>query len=132
MVTQENIEIGKRLRIFGEKNFSSMAEFAEAMGIRPQNLNELLNGIRNPGKKTLDRLEKIGCNRQWLLFGTVTYPLPPGSPVIKDKNSIHYSMPGHITERERDRIQEFINALAEAPEGDREKALDVINIILKK
>jgi transcriptional regulator with XRE-family HTH domain len=62
-------EIGARLRQFGEGKFGSMAEFARALGIRPQNLNQYLNGLRVPGNRMKERLEELGCDPIWLITG---------------------------------------------------------------
>jgi len=62
-------EIGARLRQFGEGKFRSMAEFARALGIRPQNLNQYLSGRQLPGNKMKDRLQELGCDPAWLILG---------------------------------------------------------------
>ncbi|TAK51481.1 MAG: XRE family transcriptional regulator [Bacteroidetes bacterium] len=65
----ENIEIGRRLRQFGEDKFGTMAEFAKSLGILPQNLNQLLNGERRPGIRMQERLRNLGCPIEWLMYG---------------------------------------------------------------
>ena len=48
------------LRAFGLKRFGSMQNLAEAMGVRPQNLNTYLKGGRKIGPKYIARLKEIG------------------------------------------------------------------------
>jgi transcriptional regulator with XRE-family HTH domain len=62
-------EIGQRLRQFGEKEFKSMADFARALGIRPQNLNAYLSGRRTPGNKLEEKLRGMKCDMIWLQHG---------------------------------------------------------------
>ena len=48
------------LRAFGLKRFGRMQNLAEAMGVRPQNLNTYLKGERKIGPKYIARLKEIG------------------------------------------------------------------------
>jgi transcriptional regulator with XRE-family HTH domain len=62
-------EIGQRLREFGEQRYNSMAEFAKALGVKPQNLNAYLSGKRMPGNKLENKLRDLGCDIIWLQHG---------------------------------------------------------------
>lgn len=64
-----NVEISKRLREFGEKKFSSMAEFARSLGMRPQTLNNYLSGSIPIGATMREKLSKLGCDNEWLMTG---------------------------------------------------------------
>jgi DNA-binding transcriptional regulator YdaS (Cro superfamily) len=50
----------ENLRSFGMERFGSMQKLAEAMGVRPQNLNAYLKGERKLGPKYVQRLKEIG------------------------------------------------------------------------
>lgn len=50
----------ENLRLFGSERFGSMQKLAEAMGVRPQNLNAYLKGDRKLGPKYIARLKEIG------------------------------------------------------------------------
>lgn len=50
----------ENLRLFGSERFGSMQKLAEAMGVRPQNLNAYLKGERKLGPKYIARLKEIG------------------------------------------------------------------------
>lgn len=65
----EKEKIGKRLREFGEGKFDSIAEFARALGMAPQNLNSYLSGLFTPGNKMQARLRDLGCDIEWLMTG---------------------------------------------------------------
>lgn len=65
----DKIEIGVRLREYGLNKFPTLADFARALGIDPQNLNSYLSGRRRPGNKMKFRLKKIGCDASWLMTG---------------------------------------------------------------
>ncbi len=62
-------EIGERLRQFGQSKFKTVAEFARALGVRPQNLNSYLNGSFTPGNKMEEKLRALGCDIIWLEHG---------------------------------------------------------------
>ncbi len=61
--------LGERTRKFGEIAFGSIEEFAKALKIAPSNLQKYLNGERNPGLGTLQRLYELGCNVNSLIGG---------------------------------------------------------------
>jgi transcriptional regulator with XRE-family HTH domain len=46
-----------------------MVDFAEALGMKKESLNQYLNGKVAPGYKLLKRLSERGCNLHWLLTG---------------------------------------------------------------
>ena len=62
-------EIGHRMRLFGESKFKSTAEFARALKVSPQQLNNYLNGRSLPGNKMESRLRDLGCDVIWLQHG---------------------------------------------------------------
>ncbi len=133
MSNAENIQIGNRLRAFGEKNFSSMAEFARALDIAPQNMNGLLNGSRSIGKNLLKKLDSLGCNNQWLLFGN--YPQNselPSDAKESETPSMYFSMPGHISPEMSKRLREFVNKIAQAPGHDQELILKIADDVLNQ
>lgn len=51
---------GETLRAFGTREFGSMKNFAENLGITAQNLNGYLKETRNPGQVFLARLSELG------------------------------------------------------------------------
>lgn len=60
--------IGERLRQLSEK-FGGPSEFAKRLEMSPQQLNDYLGGRRTPGNKMFDRLRKLNCDVDWLMFG---------------------------------------------------------------
>lgn len=80
----------------------------------------------------IERLEKLGCNRQWLLFGTVEYKAPDTDLIVKEKGGMFFSMPGNISEKEAKRLKELFNLIATAPAGERERLEELVNIFLRR
>lgn len=63
------MSIGKRLREFAESKYGSIKSLAEAIEVKPPNLQKYLRDEREPGTATLIKLKKVGCDINWLLFG---------------------------------------------------------------
>jgi len=65
--------ISERLALFGQQLFGSArgwkTEFAKALTISPQQLNDYLSGRWLPGNKMEERLRKLGCDVVWLMTG---------------------------------------------------------------
>jgi transcriptional regulator with XRE-family HTH domain len=64
---------GQRLRLFGVVRFGtasgSVKAFAEAISMKPSNLQKYLCGDREPGASVLARVADLGCNVHWLVTG---------------------------------------------------------------
>lgn len=65
----EKLEIAKRLRRFGEDEFTTMAAFAAKLEMKPQALNNYLNGLTGVGGEIQSRLRALGCDIEWLTTG---------------------------------------------------------------
>ncbi|MFC2084941.1 XRE family transcriptional regulator [Bacteroidota bacterium] len=63
------IEIGKRLREFIKKKYSTIAEFAEAMDRDKTFFTPYFSGKSIPGGEILAKLRDLGCDINWLLTG---------------------------------------------------------------
>jgi len=61
--------IGDRIRDFGLKKYYSIKKFAEALEVKPPNLQKYLNNKMFPGTPLLLKLESMGCDLNWLLTG---------------------------------------------------------------
>lgn len=61
--------IEERLRLFAKIAFGSAAALANALGTRPQALQNYFTGRSLPGADTLIKLSQQGCNTEWLLTG---------------------------------------------------------------
>ncbi len=59
--------IGRKIKEFGKKKFPSMREFAEALGIKREQLYPYFNGKVLPGSEFLLKLKNLGCDINWLL-----------------------------------------------------------------
>ncbi len=62
-------EIGERIKIFAVRNFGSVAELERQLKKAPKSLGPYIFGRNRPGLKLLTELERLGCDRYWLLTG---------------------------------------------------------------
>ncbi len=71
LFTEENLRlgIGERIRIFAKRKYDTLKALADAMGIKPQQLQQYVSGRREPGTKILRKLLQLGCDINWLLGG---------------------------------------------------------------
>jgi len=69
MVEPKYREIGDRMRDFGLRKFKTLSEFAAAIGMRPQTLNNYLSGNVRPGNIIQGRLQRLECDISWLMYG---------------------------------------------------------------
>jgi transcriptional regulator with XRE-family HTH domain len=114
-------EIGRRLRDFGEREYKSMAKFAKALGMKPQNLNAYLAGKRIPGNKLENKLRDMGCDIIWLQHG-----------VHKDLLNKRFKIAlGNIINAQGDRVvskedYEFIKGIKDRGIDSLEKLDDIL------
>jgi phage repressor protein C with HTH and peptisase S24 domain len=66
----EREEFANRFTEFCNSYSPKKSEFAGKLGITPQALQKYLNGDRLPHPETLEKLNRLGCNINWLLTGT--------------------------------------------------------------
>ena len=93
------------MREFGLKKFASLAEFARALSIRPQNLNDYLSGNRLPGNKMKFRLRELGADIDWIMEGK--------QPTESSKmRPVYAAVPAG-----RGRVSEMALTFEEAPPG---------------
>lgn len=91
-------EIGNRLAEFAKSKGWTQIEFARLLGMSPQTLTPYLTGKIRPGDKQLPKLEELGCDIKWLLFGDeateeTVQPLSPElvTNSINEKNTTMFS-----------------------------------------
>jgi|ERR1041384_7144630 transcriptional regulator with XRE-family HTH domain len=81
---EENAEIGARLEHFGLEKYHTLAAFAAALRISPQNLNGYIRGIRRPGNKMKARLRALDADVEWIMTGRrSTEQTPPSAGDIE-------------------------------------------------
>jgi transcriptional regulator with XRE-family HTH domain len=81
----EKSEFSIRLRVFCNSVSPSQAEFARTLGMKPQMLQKYLSGERLPLPGLLDKLNKLGCNINWLINGEGEMIYSKGLPNKKIK-----------------------------------------------
>ena len=65
----QNNSTGDRLRTFALSKCPSIKDFSELIGMEAGNVQKYLNNKRKPGTPLLKRLQKEGCDINWLLTG---------------------------------------------------------------
>ncbi len=63
------MDAGERIRKFGVFAFSEIKIFAEAMDMKPPNLQKYMRGEREPGLGILQKLQGLGCSIDWVISG---------------------------------------------------------------
>jgi transcriptional regulator with XRE-family HTH domain len=61
------MKLGKKIRQFGDENFSSNVEFAKALKIKREQLYPYFQNRVVPGGEILKRLYDLGMDIHWLL-----------------------------------------------------------------
>lgn len=61
------MKLGKKIRQFGDENFSSNVEFAKALKIKREQLYPYFQNRVIPGGEILKRLHDLGLDIHWLL-----------------------------------------------------------------
>jgi transcriptional regulator with XRE-family HTH domain len=71
LFTEENLRlgVGERIRIFAKRKYNTLKALADAMEMKPQQLQQYVSGRREPGTKILRKLLRLGCDINWLLGG---------------------------------------------------------------
>lgn len=70
--------VGKKLKEFGLKKFENIKLFAEALGVKREQLYPYFNNSTMPGGSMLKKLKDMGCDLNWLLADD------EGPPVMKE------------------------------------------------
>ncbi len=97
MDIEEKLEIGKRLREFGESKFDKIKDFAEALDIVPSALQSTyFKGRSTPGGELLIKLSNMGCDLDWLLTGERKKIAFPGLQQLQPTNYKTYNIVGRI------------------------------------
>ena len=118
----KHTEIGNRLREFGSKNYSTMSDFAKALEMRPQTLNNYLSGSSRPGGILQGRLRALGCDIEWLMTGKVAAENADGPRKV-----IRYHADGPVTLELQKRAERIVQKFIDHPTADMaliEKIID--------
>ncbi len=68
-MSEEKINIGKRLGEEILRRYKSKREFALSIGVSPQALQDYLNGKTIPGRSMLEKFKKAGLDNNYILYG---------------------------------------------------------------
>jgi transcriptional regulator with XRE-family HTH domain len=61
--------IGERIRAFALDKYGKINDFADALGMGAPNVQSYMRGARKPGSSVLQKIQRLGCNLDWLLTG---------------------------------------------------------------
>ena len=61
------MEQGEKLKAFAKLNFDSLKDLADALDITQTTLSRYVQGQREPTAEILRKLQKLGCDMNWLL-----------------------------------------------------------------
>ena len=61
--------IGERIRAFATYKYFKINDFADALSMSAPNVQAYMRGARKPGTAVLQKIQKLGCNLDWLLTG---------------------------------------------------------------
>lgn len=64
-----NIEIGIRIKEYAISKCGSLTEFSKQMGMSIQGIYPYIKGTSLPGAMFLIKMQKLGCDINWLLSG---------------------------------------------------------------
>ncbi|HEY5614892.1 MAG TPA: helix-turn-helix transcriptional regulator [Bacteroidota bacterium] len=113
------------------------AELAGNIGIRPSTVSNWRTGrskaVRPHQIAAIEK--KLGYSIELTRDGKWKIAKRSASPtagVVSDSSPLYFSMPGHITENERDRYEKLIKRLKDIPPGDIERIIGLIDLLFKK
>lgn len=98
-------EIAQRLREFGKKKFTSMSEFAKAVGMKPSSFNVYLSGNARPGPILHERLRELGCDIEWLMTGESS-----SSFLVKEQEVQYYKNENERLKKENELLKRALPA----------------------
>ena len=114
----------------------SDAELAESIGIRASTVSNWRTGRTNSVRpaqiaaieKKLNYTIELTKDGRWKIYKLGIPPKSaPGEPL-----PIYFSMPGHISDYERERYERLMHRLKDIPPGDVERIIDLLDLIFKK
>ena len=110
---------------------------AEMIGIRASTVSNWrtgrTNGVRphqiTSIEKKLGYYIDLGKDGNWKI--EKRGPTHPTAPK-QDTSPVYFSMPGHITDAERERYEKVLRKLKEVPPGDIDRVAELIDLVFKK
>ena len=97
-------EIGLRLKEYAEKNFSTFADFARAMGKDVTYFTNYYKGKSVLGGELLAQLAELGCDINWLLNGA------NNKPTLRKEGTVPYMTFAELNNQIKE-LQNAINLL---------------------
>lgn len=122
---------GERLRQFAEHHYGSLYKLAKELGITSSSLHQYVTGRRQLGNKMQNRLREIGADIEFIMTGKTSAQLHKEREK-KLGTVIAFHAPGHMSEEMQKSIQKMIDDLSALPQGEVERAREIIRAAFKK
>ena len=131
ITTFEGMKIGDRLRKLRREKEISQEYLADRIGVTQAYISSIENNKSDLDSELIMKIAEVfGVSPAALLVDISDDSMLP--PIKKDDDNVFYRAPGHITEEERKKIQQFIEALSKVPEGKKELVYNIIAAIFKE
>ena len=116
------MRVGERIREIRRRLDWSQEYVGEKAGISGAYLSKIEKGDSDPDTELLKRIAKaLAVDPATLLDDDETH-----AAVIR------FSMPGHISTDERQRIEELLTNLSQLPRGEKDLIYDIIDTVLRR
>ena len=134
-VTNQVGKIIKRLRAARDLTQEALAD---AVGISGSQVSNIERGERDVDTELLAKIAAaLGVHvtelfeGQEMHFTQVAGDQPTGMSV-RDKGTVYFSMPGHISAEEREKIEDLLKHLGGLPSNEKELVYDLIDAIFRR
>jgi transcriptional regulator with XRE-family HTH domain len=112
--------VARRLREEGLKKYNTMAQFATALELMPESLDNYLNGKIRPGIILQRRLREVGCNLDYIMTGKTSEPQNSQWMDFGDGARVHICPPQKPTPELRLKFQGIIDWMRDNPNADKD------------
>lgn len=110
-----------------------MAEFARALGMRPQTLNNYLAGQAKPGNVLQARLRELGCDIEWLMTGKKAgYARTQQRSARVNEALIEFNAPGGVPPNVKKKMQKLAKRLSKLKGEEIDKIDKLLDIYLNE
>ncbi len=128
--------VGERIRKIRRDREMTQAYVAAQLNVTPPFISMIESGNSDPDSELLIKLAKVFGVSPAEFFVDATVVEAPARKheeegKVSDKK-LYYSLPGHLSEEERERIGKLFEKLANIPPEDRELVYDLINMVFRR
>ncbi|MEW6511849.1 MAG: helix-turn-helix transcriptional regulator [Bacteroidota bacterium] len=126
-----DMTIGEKIRRIRREKDLSQEYVAEQVGVNVTYISKIERGKSDPDTELLTRIAKA------LGVQIVDFFAEEKQPMVQESHQpyqpgVFFSMPGNISEEQREQIKQIVEALAKLDSGDKEAILKIIQGMSKK